>query len=160
MSLVSNKEPQYPAAVCVWSSAYENGCESNLILHRISEVAGNYHTAVIISVHVPQGFWHILRNMDKKPECLLNVSVHLISFIHIQVAMFVEACYQLCFKSVFLILGMVVLFKMWLCCFSSWIWLLVVKACFCCSWHSRHLYFWILKCCFYILLIKIASCGI
>ncbi len=74
---------------CVWGSAYENGCELNLILHRINEVAGNYHTAVIISVHVPQGFWHNLRNMGgKKPE---NVSVHLISFIHIQVC-FVEAC--------------------------------------------------------------------
>lgn len=95
MSLVSNKEPQYPAAaVCVRGSAYENGSEHNLILHGISEVAGNYYTAVIISVHVPQGFWHILRIMDKKPECLLNVLVHLVSLViyagcHV---CFVEAC--------------------------------------------------------------------
>ncbi len=76
---------------CVWGSAYENGCELNLILHRISEVAGNYHTAVIISVHVPQGFWHNLRNMGgKKPE-FFHPSHFFYSYTGCHVC-FVEAC--------------------------------------------------------------------
>lgn len=83
---------------CVWGSAYENGCELNLILHRISEVAGNYHTAVIIC-SCPSG---ILAQFEKYGEKRQNVSVHLISFIHIQVAMFVllKHVYQLSFKCV------------------------------------------------------------
>lgn len=111
---------------CVWGSAYENGCELNLILHRISEVAGNYHTAVIIC-SCPSGILAQFEKYGEKSQKMFP-SISFLLFIYRLPCLFCWSMFTSCLLNVFLIHGMV-LFLMWL--FFPVEWLLVVNACIC-----------------------------